>query len=139
MPCAPNDHRKGPLMNSISRFFRKLAFLFRRGRFRCELEEEMSFHREQAERELIGSGMAPADARFAARRRFGNAMRVREHAHVSVGFWFEHFVRDCRYAVRQVLRSPGYAFAVVATLTLGIGATSAIFTLVYSALLRSLP
>jgi len=126
-------------MNSISRFFRKLAFLFRRGRFRSELDEEMTFHREQAERELIGSGMAPADARFAARRRFGNAMRVREHAHVSVGFWFEHFVRDCRYAVRQVLRSPGYAFAVVATLTLGIGATSAIFTLVYSALLRSLP
>jgi predicted permease len=56
-----------------------------------------------------------------------------------VAFWFERFFADCRYATRQFLKAPGFALAVILTLTLGIGATTTIFTLIYSTLLRSLP
>jgi predicted permease len=122
-----------------ARLLRKLALLFGRNRFRSDLDEEMAFHREQAERELVSGGMTREHARSAAMRRFGNTTRLNEQSHEVVGFTLEHLAQDCRFAIRQIFRSPGFAAAVVGTLTLGIGATTAIFTLVYATLLRSLP
>jgi predicted permease len=126
-------------MDWMLRLFRKLTILIRGEKFNRELEEEMAFHREQSERELRSGGMAPDAARHAARRGFGNDLRLREQSHETVAFWFEQFFSDCRYALRQFLKAPGFAFAVVLTLALGIGATTTIFTLIYSTLLRSLP
>jgi predicted permease len=123
----------------IEKLARKVAILFGRKRFRRDLDEEMAYHRAQAEQELVDGGMTPESARFAAMRQFGNATRLKEHSHEAVSFWFEHLWQDFRYAIRQLMRSPGFAAAVVGTLALGIGATTAIFTLVYATLLRSLP
>jgi len=126
-------------MPRITAAFRKLSLLFHRRRFQRELSEEMAFHRSQAERELITSGMSPDQARAAARRRFGNETLQRERSHEAVGFRFESLWQDVRYALRQMRRSPGFTLAVVVTLTLGIGVTTAIFSAVDAALLRSLP
>jgi predicted permease len=121
------------------RLFRKLALLLGRERFRDELSEEMQFHREQTEREFEADGLSRIAAKRAARRQFGNEMRLREQSHDVVSFRMENLWRDARYAVRQMLRSPGFAVTVVLTLALGIGATTAMYSLVYAALLRNLP
>ncbi|QNI33910.1 ABC transporter permease [Alloacidobacterium dinghuense] len=126
-------------MESFGRFFRKLWLFARREKFHRDLEEEMSFHRDQVEEEFRSRGMGLEAARHAARRGLGNDLRLREQSHESVAFWFERFFSDCRYAVRQFLKAPGFALAVVLTLALGIGATTTIFTLVYATLLRNLP
>jgi len=126
-------------MFSIIRFFRKLSKLFGRERYWSELDEEMAFHREQAERELIAGGMSPEAARYAATRQLGNATRLKEKSHETIGFRGEQVLRDCRYALRQFARSPGFSCAAILTLALGIGATTAIFTLVQATLLRRLP
>ncbi len=65
-------------MDSISRFFKKIGMLLRRERFNSELEEEMSYHREEKERELREAGVDPAAAHHAAALEFGNATRLKE-------------------------------------------------------------
>jgi putative ABC transport system permease protein len=119
--------------------FRKLAWLLRRGRFRSDLDEEMAFHRAQSQKEFEAEGMAPKQARLAARRQFGNDVKLREESHEIVRFRLESVWQDARYAFRQLMRSPGFAFTAVLTLALGIGATTSIYTLVYATLLRGLP
>src|ERR1700689_4509325 len=121
-------------MNAISQFVMKLARLVGRKRFSSELDEEMAFHREQAEREFIAGGMKPEVAHYAAKRQFGNATRLKEKSHETIGFRSEQILRDCRYALRQLARSPGFSCAAILTLALGIGATTAIFTLVHATL-----
>jgi macrolide transport system ATP-binding/permease protein len=126
-------------MNSISRFLKKLALLFRRRRFRAELEDEMAFHREQAEREFIAGGMKPEAARYAAMRQFGNAARVKEKSHEAVGFRLETVAQDLRFALRQLRKNSGFALTAIVILALGMGASVAIFAFVDAALLEPLP
>ena len=126
-------------MNAISRFIKRLAILFGRTRFRGELDEEMAFHREQAEREFVAGGMTPEAARYAAMRRFGNAVRVKERSHEVVGFKAETVAQDLRFAVRQLRRNPGFALTATLILALGIGASVAIFAFVDAALIKPLP
>ncbi len=126
-------------MNWTTQLLRRLWLLLRRDRFRSELDEEMAFHRAQAEKEFTAEGMTPNQARQAAIRQFGNAVKLREQSHETVRFRWESLGQDARYALRQMLRAPGFTLAVVLTLALGIGATTTIFTVVHATLLRTMP
>jgi len=126
-------------VNALRSLIGKLARLFARNRFRAELDEEMAFHREQTEKDLVAGGMPREDARYAAARQFGNSTRLRERAHETVGFEFEGFFVDLRYALRQLKGSPAFALVMLVTLGLSIGANSAIFSVIDGVLVKSLP
>jgi macrolide transport system ATP-binding/permease protein len=126
-------------MNVISRFLIKLSILLGRKRFGGELDEEMAFHRQQAEIEFIAGGMTPEGARYAAMRQFGNATKLREQSHEVVGFKMETVVQDLRFALRQLRKNPGFAMTTILILALGIGASVAIFAFVDAALIKPLP
>ena len=126
-------------MSPLPRFLRKLSLLLRRPRFRSELDEEMAFHREQAEKEFIAAGMTPEEARYAAMRQFGNTAKLKERSHEVVGFSFETVAQDLRFALRQLRKYPGFAVTAISILALGMGVSVAIFGFVDAALLQPLP
>jgi predicted permease len=126
-------------MNSIGRFLKRLSILFGRKRFQSELDEEMAFHRAQAEKDFVAGGMSPEAARYAAIRQFGNATRLKERSHESVGFRSETVVQDLRFGMRQLRKNPGFAFTAIVILALGIASSVAIFAFVDAALIKPLP
>jgi predicted permease len=126
-------------MDSIARFFTKAGMLFRREKFNSELEEEMSFHREQKEKDLREAGVAPETAHHAAALEFGNPTRLKEQSYEVMGFRFETVLQDLHFAFRQLRRSPGFTLTAVLMLALGIGASVAIFAFVDAALIKPLP
>jgi len=126
-------------MDSIARLIKKLGLLVRREKFNSDLEEEMAFHREQKEAELLKSGVAPKAAHHVAMREFGNPTRLKEESNEVVGFRFETVWQDLSFAIRQLRRSPGFTVTAVLMLALGIGASVAIFAFVDAALIRPLP
>ncbi|MFZ1013421.1 MAG: ABC transporter permease [Terracidiphilus sp.] len=106
----------------------------------ADLERELQSDLELEEEEQRDLGMPNEQARSAARRAFGNTTLIREQAHEAWGLaLLERLGQDIRYATRQLWRSPGFSVVVVLMLALGIGATTAIFTLVYDVMLRPLP
>jgi putative ABC transport system permease protein len=114
--------------------------MLRRGKLEVELDEELRTHLEMAAEEHRRRGMSEGEARQAAMREFGGVTQVREMVREREGvLWVEHLRRDVVYAMRQMRKSPGFAMVVVLTLALGISATTAMFTLVYSTLVRALP
>lgn len=127
-------------MRAIRRFLarvRNLAIM-RRGdqRIREEMDEHLALQTE----ENIRSGMTPAEARRQAVLKFGATGAVVEGYRAEKGLpLIENLVRDLRFALRQLRRSPGYAIVAMLTLALGIGANTAIFLLTWSILLKSLP
>jgi len=126
-------------MNPLTRFMKKLVLLFQRHRLSADLDEEMAFHREQAEKALIAGGMAPESAHYATMRQFGNATRAREKSHEVVGFSFESVGHDIRFALRQLRKNPGFAVTAILILALGIASSVAIFAFVDAALIKPLP
>jgi macrolide transport system ATP-binding/permease protein len=126
-------------MDSIARFFKKAGMLLRREKFNSELEEEMSFHREQKERELREAGVAPEAAHHEAMREFGNSTRLKEQSYEVMGFRFETVWQDLHFALRQLRRSLGFTLTAILMLALGIGASVAIFAFVDATLIKPLP
>jgi macrolide transport system ATP-binding/permease protein len=120
-------------------FSRCLSFLGRR-RADEELDQELESHIEAAVEDNVRRGMTPDQARMDALRVFGGVTQIKESYRTRRGFSFiTSFVRDVRYATRRLRSSPSFSLIVIATLALGIGANSAVFTLVEGFLLRSLP
>jgi predicted permease len=126
-------------MEPLVLFLKKLWLLVTRKRFGSELEEEMAFHREQAERDFVAGGMSADAARYAATRQFGNSTRLKEKSHEIVGFSFETVLQDLRFALRQLRKNPGFAVTAVLILALGIASSVAIFAFVDAALIKPLP
>jgi macrolide transport system ATP-binding/permease protein len=124
------------MMNGL---FRRLALLFRRGSFRADLDEEMSFHRAEAEKQFIAGGMSPAAAQEAAVRQFGNAALLRERSQEVVRFRWETVLQDLRFALRQLRHNSGFALTAIFILALGMGISVAIFAFVDAALIQPLP
>jgi putative ABC transport system permease protein len=122
------------------RWLRRLASLFTRDASDRDMDREMAFHVDALARELEAQGMAPADARRAALRRFGDVTRLKERGHdVRRSAAIDGILRDVRHMGRGLAASPGFALAVVLTLAIGIGANTAIFSVVDQLLLRPLP
>src|ERR1700719_2217681 len=127
-------------MDWLDEIWRRMRMLVRREKFARELEEEMRLHREMKEKELIADGVEAREARYAANRQFGNAMSLRERGGEAWGWrWLEDFVQDLRFGARMLRKNPGFTIIAVTTLTVGIGANTAIFTLIDAVMLRSLP
>jgi putative ABC transport system permease protein len=119
---------------------KQIGNLFRREHIDAEMDAELRAHIEMAAEDGVRAGMSEADARGRARLRSGNPVVMRKRAGgAGRALALEGFRKDVRHTVRQLGRSPAFTVTVVLTLALGIGATTAIFTLIEQVMLRSLP
>jgi predicted permease len=124
----------------LGRWIQRIRMTFARSRLDAELDEEIRTHLEMATEEYVRQGMSLADARRAARRSFGGVEQVRERHREARGLpWLDDLVRDVQLAARTLLKERGFTITAVVTLTIGIGANTAIVSVVDAVLLRSLP
>ena len=118
----------------------RVKALFRRKQLERDLEEEVAFHLAMREEKKRARGIAADEAKYAARREFGNAMRVKE---ICLEMWsfasLETFWRDLRYGARALGKNPGFTMAAVLAIALGIGVNAGIFSVLNGVALRLLP
>ena len=119
---------------------RRFFNLLRSNRLSADIEREMDFHMAERADDLMASGLSELDARREARRRFGNAGVQRERTRdADLLTWLESLGADVRYGLRALRASPGFAIVAILSLGLGIGANTAIFSLINAVVLRTLP
>jgi hypothetical protein len=127
-------------MHLLDRFRMAVLMLLRRRSETARLDNELQFHLDQQIQENMAKGLGPSEAREAALRAFGNPTLLRDQARSTWSWnWLEKFLRDLRYGARTLTRSPGFALTAILVMALGIGATTSLFTIVRSVLLKPLP
>src|SRR5208337_4373229 len=128
------------MMCSIYKLPLRLRSLFRKTGVEHELDDELRFHLEKLIEEHAAKGMKPDEARYAALRELGGVEQIKEECRDMRNLNFiENVLQDARYGVRLLVKNPGFAVVAVLVLALGIGANTAIFSLLDQAILRSLP
>jgi len=131
---------KRVVINDAIGWWNRLLTLVRRGRRARDIDDEIAFHLAMRQADHERDGVAPEIARRIAARQFGNVTALKEQTRDMWTFpSFESLVQDLRYALRTLRRAPAFALVAVLVLAIGIGATTAMFSLVDTMLVRGLP
>src|SRR5262245_6615050 len=117
-----------------------LLFIKKRTQAYAELRQELESYIEITTEEYVARGMAPDEARLAARRKLGNVTRIREDVYeMNTATFVETTMQELRHSIRMFRLNPAFSLTAVLTLAIGIGATTAMFSVVYGVVIKPLP